>query len=65
MMSQLRQTLTMILAAVGLATSALAQTYSPPANPRLDINLDSGWKFIRQDVIGAENTASTILHGRI
>jgi len=32
-----------------------AQAYSPPANHRVDINLDAGWKFIRQDVAGAQN----------
>ncbi|MEI9960335.1 MAG: sugar-binding domain-containing protein [Limisphaerales bacterium] len=55
-MNQLRQTLMMILAVSILVTSAIAQSYSPPNNPRVEVSLDSGWKFIRQDVVGAENT---------
>src|ERR1043166_4901579 len=31
-----------------------AQLYTPPANPRADIILDPGWRFIRQDVAGAQ-----------
>ncbi len=38
----------------GWALAADAQMYSPPASPREDINLNSGWRFIRQDVSGAE-----------
>src|ERR1051325_5447744 len=34
--------------------TGLAQTYSPPSNPREDIDLDAGWRFIRQDVAGAQ-----------
>src|SRR5258708_24931967 len=34
--------------------AVFGQTYSPPANPREDINLDAGWRFIRQDVAGAQ-----------
>jgi beta-galactosidase len=37
-----------------LALPVAAQTYSPPLNPRADINLDPGWRFIRQDVSGAQ-----------
>jgi beta-galactosidase len=33
-----------------------AQTYSPPASSRLDINLDSSWRFMQQDVAGAQTT---------
>ena len=40
-----------------LALSATAQPYDPPANPRLDLNLDSGWKFIRADIPGAQDPA--------
>jgi beta-galactosidase len=47
--------LTILFAVVAL--SATAQTYHPPANPRLNINLDSGWRFIREDVPGAQNPA--------
>ncbi len=37
--------------------SAVAQIYTPPANDRVDIILDSfGWKFIQQDVSGAQVT---------
>jgi beta-galactosidase len=38
-----------------LALAAPAQTDNPPANPRQDLDLDSGWKFIRQDVPEAQN----------
>jgi beta-galactosidase len=31
-----------------------AQSYTPPASQRVDISLDSGWKFIQQDVSGAQ-----------
>jgi beta-galactosidase len=31
-----------------------AQTYVPPTSPRANIILDSGWRFIRQDVAGAQ-----------
>jgi beta-galactosidase len=38
-----------------LGTSGFtAQTYFPPANSRADFLLDDGWRFIRQDVQGAE-----------
>lgn len=33
------------------------QTYSPPANNRTNIRLESGWRFVRQDVGGAQNVA--------
>ena len=42
------------LLASGLAPLLAAQTYSPPANARSDINLDANWRFIRQDVPGAQ-----------
>ena len=35
---------------------AAAQTYTPPANNRVDVNLDQGWRFIQQDVAGAQAT---------
>ena len=38
-----------------MALTASAQTYNPPANPRQDVDLNSGWKFIRQDVHGAQD----------
>jgi beta-galactosidase len=31
-----------------------SQTYIPPTNGRVDINLDPGWKFIQQNVSGAQ-----------
>lgn len=37
------------------AVSLEGQIYSPPAGDRVDISLDSGWKFIQQDVAGAQN----------
>ncbi len=39
------------------ALSATAQSYQPPTNPRQNITLDSGWKFIRSDVPNAQNPA--------
>ena len=38
----------------GFLMAATAQTYTPPANNRADIVLDAGWRFIRQDVTGAQ-----------
>lgn len=35
------------------ACSTFARPYDPPVNLRTDVPLDSGWKFIRQDVTGA------------
>src|SRR5579864_2772087 len=35
-------------------TSLLAETYFPPANHRTDILLTNGWRFIRQNVLGAQ-----------
>jgi len=34
---------------------AAASRYAPPASPRVTYNFNPGWKFIRQDVPGAEN----------
>src|ERR1017187_7755594 len=36
--------------------SLAAQPYTPPANERVDVILDSGWRFIRQDVADAQNS---------
>ena len=44
-----------VLAAFGFASSLIAQPYTVPANERVDVNLDSSWRFIRQDVAGAQN----------
>jgi beta-galactosidase len=38
------------------AGSMIAQQYVPPANHRVDINLDAGWRFARQDVAAAQTT---------
>jgi beta-galactosidase len=40
----------------GFLMTVTAQTYTPPANNRVDINLDSGWRFIQQNVSGAQAT---------
>ena len=37
--------------------SLSAQTYNPPVTGRADINLDSNWRFIRQDVGGAQTNS--------
>lgn len=41
-------------AAGAVAGRAGAQAYEPPASPRERISFDRGWKFIKQDVPGAE-----------
>lgn len=41
------------LAGIPLAGTASAATYTAP-NPRVRIDLNSGWRFIRQDVTGAQ-----------
>ncbi len=41
--------------AVLFASAACAQIYVPPANHRVDTIIDSNWRFIRQDVSGAQN----------
>ncbi|MGN6366807.1 MAG: sugar-binding domain-containing protein [Phycisphaerae bacterium] len=35
--------------------AVLAESYTPPATPRARIDFNANWKFIRQDVPGAEN----------
>jgi beta-galactosidase len=40
-----------------LVIPGFAQTYLPPANNRADILLDAGWRFIRQDVSGAQSVS--------
>src|SRR5271169_5037788 len=45
----------LFVAALTISTPVVfGQIYSPPVNPREDINLDAGWRFIRQDVAGAQ-----------
>ena len=36
---------------------AAAPRFTPPASPRVTYNFNPGWKFIRQDVPGADNPA--------
>ena len=43
-----------ILTAAWLQMSASAASYTPPASPRVTYSFNPGWKFIRQDVPGAE-----------
>lgn len=38
----------------GTPAGLIAQIYTPPATERVDINLDANWRFIRQDVAGAQ-----------
>ena len=45
----------LIAALRSLAAMAADAPYAPPASPRQTINFNSAWKFIRQDVPGAEN----------
>ncbi len=47
--------LAIVAAFLGQAIVSDAQTYSPPASARVDMSLDSGWKFIQQDVAGAQS----------
>ena len=42
------------LAIFGLAGTLSAQPYVPPASHRVDAIIDSNWRFIRQDVSGAQ-----------
>jgi beta-galactosidase len=42
------------LAVFNLAATLIAQPYVPPPSHRADVILDSNWRFIRQDVSGAQ-----------
>ena len=42
---------------VRAATPAAPPAYQPPITPRATYNFNPGWKFIRQDVPGAEAVA--------
>src|ERR1017187_6507449 len=54
---RLRIFISLSVAALAVATPAVfGQTYSPPSNPREDILLDAGWRFIQQNVSGAQAT---------
>src|ERR1700693_19804 len=55
---RLRIFLLLSAAAIALSTPAVfGQTYSPPANPREDINLDAGWRFTTNAVTGAQSNS--------
>ena len=49
-----REVSLVVLAIFSFASCLVAQTYSPPANERQDLNLDANWRFIQQDVSGAQ-----------
>ncbi len=52
---QLRRCAALVcLAGIGLAASLNAQLYNPPATYRTDVVLDSNWRFIQQNVSGAQ-----------
>ncbi len=44
------------LAIFALTGTLVAQPYTPPGNERVDAVLDSGWRFIQQNVSGAQAT---------
>jgi beta-galactosidase len=46
-----------VFAAQICALAAAAAAYAPPASPHMDYNFNPGWKFIREDVAGAEQAA--------
>jgi beta-galactosidase len=43
-----------ILCAVAIRAAAQTTPYTPPPSPRVKLNFDWNWKFIRDDVAGAE-----------
>ena len=43
-----------ILCAVAVQAAAQTNSYTPPPSPRAKLNFDLNWKFIRDDVSGAE-----------
>jgi beta-galactosidase len=44
----------LILCAVAIQAAAQTTSYTPPPSPRVKLNFDLNWKFIRDDVAGAE-----------
>jgi len=54
---QLKSLLTTTLILAGVNGLFAAATYTPPVSPRADYNFNFGWKFIRDDVAGAELVA--------
>src|SRR5205823_3501022 len=39
---------------VAMTLPVWSQTYTPPATHRADLSLDASWRFLRQDVPGAQ-----------
>ena len=46
-----------VILVAGPATAKMHSAYVPPANNRIKFNFDYDWKFIKQDVAGAETVA--------
>ncbi|MGH8046609.1 MAG: sugar-binding domain-containing protein, partial [Chthoniobacterales bacterium] len=46
-----------VLACICGAAASLTAAYTPPANNHVDLNFNYDWKFIKQDVSGAQATA--------
>jgi beta-galactosidase len=44
------------LGALAISIPARGQNFTPPASPHAIYNFNAGWKFIREDVAGAEQT---------
>jgi beta-galactosidase len=51
-----REVSLVVLAIFSFASALVAQPYVPPGSHRVEINMDPGWRFIRQDVTGAQNS---------
>jgi beta-galactosidase len=47
----------LVLSVAHVAVTARGEVFKPPASPRADYNFNPGWKFIREDVAGAEQIA--------
>src|SRR5208283_4510289 len=47
----------LVFVAAALPLRAAEPVYEPPASPHTIYNFNSGWKFIREDVAGAEQAA--------
>jgi beta-galactosidase len=57
MMNKTPTSILWVCVAATLPLRALEPVYEPPASPRTIYNFNSGWKFIREDVAGAEQAA--------
>ncbi len=53
-MNRLLIAITPVIWALSGGASAQTAPYAPPVSPRAKLNFDLNWKFIRQDVAGAE-----------